>query len=93
MSLLTAIALVGFGAGWLWGCAAAIVAHRVPGPGRVQALAARSIWRDIGAGTGPLVAGVALPIVPSLWLYGVATVLLAGAALACGRDRLPTHPE
>jgi DHA1 family inner membrane transport protein len=101
MSLLTAVALVGFGAGWLWSCAAAIVvlralqlpllapivAHRFPGPGRVQALAARSIWRDIGAGTGPLVAGLALPIVPSVWLYGAAALLLALAALACGRDR------
>lgn len=99
MSLLTALALVGFGAGWLWSCAAAIVvlralqlpllapivAHRFPGPARVQALAARSIWRDIGAGTGPLVAGLALPIVPTGWLYGVAALMLALAALACGR--------
>jgi len=103
MSLLTAVALLGFGAGWLWSCAAAIVvlralqlpllapivAHRHPGPGRVQALAARSVWRDIGAGTGPLVAGLALPIVPSVWLYGVAALLLALAALACGRAAAP----
>jgi len=101
LSLATSLALVGFGAGWLWSCGMAIVvlralqlpllapivAHRHPGPGRVQALAARSVWRDIGAGTGPLVAGLALPAVPSLWLYGLAALLLGLAALACGRER------
>lgn len=100
MSLLTAVALIGFGAGWVWACAAAIVvlralqlpllapivAHRHPGPGRVQALAARSTWRDIGAGTGPVVAGLALPIVSTTWLYAVPAVLLAIAALACRRN-------
>lgn len=99
LSLLTAIVLVGFGAGWLWSCAAAIVvlralslplispivARRTPGPGRVQALAARNIWRDIGAGTGPLAAGVLLPILPSFWLYTVSAALLAIAAVACVR--------
>lgn len=103
LSLITAIALLGFGAGWLWSCAVAIVvlralqlpllapivAHRHPGPGRVQALAARSVWRDIGAGTGPLVAGLVLPVVSSLWVYGVAALLLALAALACGRGAPP----
>ena len=91
--------LVGFGAGWLWSCAAAIVvlralslplispivARRTPGPGRVQALAARNVWRDIGAGTGPLAAGVLLPILPSFWIYTVSAALLAIAALACVR--------
>jgi MFS family permease len=99
LSLMTAAVLVGFGAGWLWSCAAAIVvlralslplispivARRTPGPGRVQALAARNVWRDIGAGTGPLAAGVLLPIVPSVWIYTVSAVLLALAALACVR--------
>lgn len=99
LSLLTTIVLVGFGAGWLWSCAAAIVvlralslplispivARRTPGPGRVQALAARNIWRDIGAGTGPLAAGVLLPILPSFWLYTVSAALLAIAAMACVR--------
>jgi predicted MFS family arabinose efflux permease len=99
LSLMTAVVLVGFGAGWLWSCAAAIVvlralslplispivARRTPGPGRVQALAARNIWRDIGAGTGPLAAGVLLPILPSVWLYTVSAALLALAALACVR--------
>ena len=98
MSLLTAVALAGFGAGWLWSCAAAIVvlralqlpllppivARRHPGPDRVRALAARSVWRDIGAGLGPMAAGLLLPVLPAAWLYGLAAALLATAALACG---------
>lgn len=101
LSLITAIALAGFGAGWLWACAglivvlralqlpllAPIVAHRTPGPGRVQALAARSVWRDIGAGTGPVLAGLLLPVAPPLLVYGVAGALLGGAAMACARSR------
>ncbi|MES2183807.1 MAG: MFS transporter [Pseudomonadota bacterium] len=89
--------------GWLWGGAACIVvlralqlplmapivARRNPGAGRVQALAGRAIWRDIGAGTGPLVAGLLLPLLPSAWIYTVAALLLAGAALACGRGAAP----
>lgn len=100
LSLATTVALVGFGLGWLWSCAAVIVvlralqlpllppivAHRTPGPERVQALAARSVWRDIGAGTGPLIAGVLLPVVSPAWLYGMAAALLAVAALACGQN-------
>ena len=101
LSLMTALALVGFGAGWLWVCAAAvvilralqlpliapIVAHRYPGPQRVHALAARSVWRDIGAGVGPILAGFLLPVTPSLALYGAAAACLAMAALACRSDR------
>ncbi|TEA78272.1 MFS transporter [Allopusillimonas ginsengisoli] len=100
LSLMTAVALIGFGAGWLWSCAAAIVilrslqlpllapivARRTPGPGRVQALAARSIWRDIGAGLGPMLAGVLLPFASPLWLYSVPALLLAWAAIACARS-------
>ncbi|ANN69398.1 MFS transporter [Bordetella bronchialis] len=103
LSLSTAAVLAGFGAGWIWSCAAAIVvlralqlpllppivAMRTPGPGRVQALAARSVWRDIGAGTGPLLAGVVLPHVPAIWIYSVPAVLLAIAALACVRPARP----
>lgn len=98
LSLLTAAALAGFGAGWLWPCAAAIVVlralqlpllppivmRRTPGPARVQALAARAVWRDIGAGTGPLLAGLLLPRAAPLWVYGIAALLLALSALACG---------
>ncbi len=104
LSLLTTGVLVGFGAGWIWSCAAAlvvlralqlpllppIVAMRTPGPGRVQALAARSVWRDIGAGTGPLLAGVVLPLVEPIWIYTVPAALLGLAALACVRPARTT---
>jgi len=103
LSLVTAIALVGFGLGWLWSCAALIVvlralqlpllppivARRTPGPKRVQALAARSVWRDIGAGTGPLIAGLLLPVASPPWIYGTAALLLAAMALACGWNSAP----
>lgn len=96
-SVLTSVALVAFGLGWLWTGALAIavlralllpllpplVALRTPGAGRVQALATRSVWRDIGAGTGPMLAGLLLPMVPSAWIYGVAALLLSWAAIAC----------
>jgi MFS transporter, DHA1 family, inner membrane transport protein len=99
LSLITALVLIGFGAGWLWSCAAAIVvlralqlplvapivALRTPGPGRVQALATRAIWRDIGAGTGPMVAGLLLPIASPFWIYAVSAMCLALSALACAR--------
>jgi len=103
LSLMTCAALVGFGAGWLWSCAAAIVvlralqlpllapivARRTPGPERVRALANRSVWRDIGAGTGPLVAGLLLPVATPFWLYGVPAALLAWAAVACAKPVAP----
>jgi MFS family permease len=99
LSLLTTIVLVGFGAGWIFTGAALIVvlralqipliapivAKRTPGAGRVQALAARAVWRDIGAGTGPMVAGLLLPILPSFWIYAVSAAMLAVAAVACVR--------
>lgn len=107
LSLLTSATLIGFGAGWLWSCAAAIVvlralqlpllapivAHRTPGPERVHALVTRSVWRDIGAGTGPVLAGLLLPIVPSFWIYTVPALLLACAALAVVREKQPTTVE
>jgi DHA1 family inner membrane transport protein len=100
-SALTSVALVGFGFGWLWTCALAIVilralllpllpplvALRTPGPGRIQALATRSVWRDMGAGAGPVLAGLLLPVVPSAWIYGVAALLLSATALACLKHR------
>ena len=99
LSVTTALVLVGFGAGWLWSCAAVIVvlralqlplvapivARRTPGPGRVQALATRAVWRDIGAGTGPMVAGLLLPIASPLWIYAASAACLALSALACVR--------
>jgi MFS transporter, DHA1 family, inner membrane transport protein len=99
LSLLTTVVLVGFGAGWIFSMAAVIVvlralqlpliapivAKRTPGAGRVQALAARAVWRDIGAGTGPIAAGLLLPVVPTFWVYAVSALLLAVAAVACVR--------
>jgi len=99
LSLATSAALVGFGAGWLWACAfvivvlralqlplvAPIVARRHPGHERIQALATRSVWRDIGAGAGPLLAGLLLPAAPTVLIYGGAALLLSAAALACLR--------
>ena len=100
-AVLTSVALVGFGLGWLWTSALAIVilralllpllpplvARRTPGPGRIQALATRSVWRDLGAGAGPVLAGVLLPIAPSAWVYGVAALLLSATAIACWAPR------
>lgn len=98
LSLLTAVTLVGFGCGWLWSGGAAIVvlralqlpllppivARRQPGPERVRALASRAVWRDMGAGLGPIAAGALLPVLPSAWLYGCAAGLLAVTAVAVG---------
>lgn len=103
LSVLTSAALVGFGFGWLWTCSLvivilralllpllpALVALRTPGPGRIQALATRSVWRDMGAGMGPVLAGLLLPVAPPEWIYGVCAFLLSCAAIAClrpGRD-------
>ncbi|MFC3686463.1 MFS transporter [Hydrogenophaga luteola] len=96
-AVLTSIAIAGFGFGWLWSCALAIVilralllpllptlvALRTPGPGRIQALATRSVWRDMGAGGGPVLAGLLLPVVPAAWIYGGAALLLATTAMDC----------
>jgi len=99
LSWITSLTLIAFGCGWIWGGAALIVvlralqlpliapivAQRTPGPERVQALATRSVWRDIGAGTGPILAGMLLPVLSTPWLYGIPAVLLAAAAFACAR--------
>jgi len=106
LSLLSSVALVGFGAGWIWSCATAIVVlralqlpllppivmMRTPGPERVQALATREVWRDIGAGIGPLLAGLILPSVAPIWTYGIPALLLALAALACMRAAPTAQP-
>lgn len=103
LSLATCVALVGFGGGLLWLFAgvivvlralqlpllAPIVAARTAPEQRVHALAGRAIWRDIGAGMGPMLAGLLLPVMSSLWLYGLAATALALAAIACGREPVP----
>lgn len=100
LSISTCVALVGFGGGILWFFAglivilralqlpllAPIVAARTPPAERVHALAGRAIWRDIGAGCGPIMAGLLLPVMSSLWLYSLAAAALAIAAAACGRE-------
>ena len=40
------------------------------------------VGRDLGAGAGPLVAGVLLPLVPAALVYGVTAAALLAAALA-----------
>ena len=90
------LALIGVGDGALWVGALAVVLLRGllqprpapvvaalhPGPGRVPALARLATWRDLGAGAGPLVAGVLLPLVPAALVYGVTAAALLAAALA-----------
>lgn len=69
---------------------APVVAEAYPGTGRVRALAAQSTWRDIGAGLGPLAAGLLLPLVAPAATYALAALLLAGASLALmGRGPRP----
>lgn len=96
LSLGCAAGLVALGAGALWVGALTVVVLRgllqplpapvaameYPGPERIRALARLATWRDLGAGVGPLAAGVLLPLVPSLLLYGGAAALLAVSALA-----------
>ncbi|KAF1051460.1 MAG: hypothetical protein GAK43_02392 [Stenotrophomonas maltophilia] len=101
MSLTTSAALLVFGSPWLFVGAFAVlvlralqlplvvtlVAERNPGQGRIQALAGNAIWRDIGAGLGPMLAGVLLPRVPALWAYAAAGTVLAISAVACAVRR------
>ncbi|WPB55590.1 MFS transporter [Xylophilus sp. GOD-11R] len=107
LSLCTALGLVAFGAGWLVSGALAIlslralqlpllpviVGQRFPGPDRVQALVARSLWRDIGAGAGPLVAGLLLPIWPALTIYCFAAGLMAVATVMAVMPVRPAEAE
>ncbi|MBI0536108.1 MFS transporter [Roseomonas sp. KE2513] len=64
-----------------------LVAAENPGGARVPALARQATWRDIGAGTGPLLAGPLFPVLPALAIYGGAAALLAAASLAVRRPR------
>jgi predicted MFS family arabinose efflux permease len=97
LSLLASAGLVllAFGGSLLWFGAIAVitlrallqplpgpvVAEAFPGPARVSALARQATWRDIGAGTGPLVAGLLFPIAPPLAIYAGASVLLAASSI------------
>ena len=59
-----------------------LVARRNP-QGRIQALAGNAVWRDIGAGLGPVLAGLLLARAPALWVYAAAALALALAAMGC----------
>ena len=64
-----------------------VVAMAYPGPERVQALARQATWRDIGAGTGPLAAGVLMPLLPALAVFAGAGGLLALSTALLMRER------
>jgi MFS family permease len=103
-SLMSGLALIGYGSYWLVPCGAAVlilralqlplvmtvVAQRHPGHERIQALASNSVWRDIGAGVGPLLAGIVLPISAPSMVYSVA---LSVSAIACGLQYGEKAPE
>lgn len=59
---------------------APMVAEAHPGAERVRALARQATWRDIGAGTGPLAAGILFPLLAPLAIYGGASLLLAATS-------------
>ncbi len=61
---------------------APLVAEVHPGPARVPALARQATWRDIGAGAGPLAAGLLFPVAPLLVIYLGAAAMLAMASIA-----------
>ncbi|MFF7707099.1 MFS transporter [Pseudomonas sp. NPDC007930] len=96
-SVLSALALAAFGSFWVvFGAAAVLVlralqlplvttlvAERNPGPARVAALASNAVWRDIGAGLGPLLAGLLLPVASAPWVFGLAALAIAGSAVGC----------
>ncbi len=102
-SALTTLALTAFGFHWLIIGAAGVlilralqlplvttlVAERNPGNGRVQALAANAVWRDVGAGVGPLLAGVLLPLASPSWVYGLAGLAVVVSAIICSRHKVP----
>ncbi len=60
---------------------APMVAEAHPGAERVRALARQATWRDIGAGTGPLAAGLLFPVLAPIAIYGGASMLLAATSL------------
>jgi MFS transporter, DHA1 family, inner membrane transport protein len=97
LSLLSGGALIGYGSQWFVICGGGIlvlralqlplvttvVAQQHPAT-RVQALASNAVWRDIGAGIGPLLAGFLLPVASLLSIYTGAAICLSISALLCG---------
>lgn len=102
LSLATSLALLVFASHWLFiGAFFVLVLRALQLPlvmtlvalrnphARIQALASNAAWRDIGAGLGPMLAGVLLPQVPAIWAYAGAALAVAVAALNCARP--PRH--
>ncbi|MGR3889445.1 MFS transporter [Pseudomonas sp. 1152_12] len=101
-SFLSALALTAFGSYWVIVGAAAVlvlralqlplvttlVAERNPGSMRVSALASNAVWRDVGAGLGPLLAGLLLPVASAPWVFGLAGAAIAVSALFCWRTKV-----
>ena len=101
-SFLSALALTAFGSYWVIVGAASVlvlralqlplvttlVAERNPGSMRVSALASNAVWRDVGAGLGPLLAGLLLPVASAPWVFGVAGAAIAVSAVFCWRARV-----
>lgn len=71
--------------GTLQPLSAPLAAIMYPGGARVGAIARLATWRDLGAGTGPMIAGFLLPLAPtglyagSGVVYAAATLLLAAS--------------
>ena len=98
-SFMSALALTAFASYWVIVGAAAVlvlralqlplvttlVAERNPGAMRVSALASNAVWRDIGAGLGPLLAGLLLPVASAPLVFGLAGAAIAVSALCCWR--------
>ena len=101
-SFLSALALTAFGGYWVIVGAAAVlvlralqlplvttlVAERNPGTMRVSALASNAVWRDVGAGLGPLLAGLLLPVASAPWVFGLAGAAIAVSAVFCWRAKV-----
>ncbi len=65
---------------------APVVAETVGSAHRVPALANQATWRDIGAGAGPLVAGLLFNQVPPFAIYAGAACILAVATMLFARS-------
>ena len=95
LSLGCAVGLAAIAVGALWAGVLAIVMLRgmlqplpapvaaaaSPGSARVATIARMATWRDLGAGAGPLFAGIVLPFAPR-GLYLAAALLLAASTAA-----------
>jgi hypothetical protein len=62
-----------------------VIAEAYPGPARVPALASQAVWRDIGAGTGPMAAGLLFPVASALAIMIGGAGLVAASTLVIAR--------